>query len=331
MDLTNKIGEFRRINIFDNTNPILERMTQDEKVATLKLKGTYFSPINPKFRVLFTKAGEEDFTNFRAQKKIDKSRGYTFLNGFKYVSPTHKYHRLKDAGTTGYVDRGWTWDRDPYYSLDFTENIRHNFNYVMTMIDILAEVVRQFGLELRVNSLYRSDNGSTTVDKSWHKQAGAADITVLDKQGKAIPDVLFAIINTGIALGWLPNGELLIYSTFVHYSPCNNKSATNCTNNMLRRNEYEHLSPVDYANTYRLLTGFTSWLYRSSLDLKTFVEQVNYFFDKALLYTHVLDMRAKDWADFKTEIVRMRSPLELEIMKMGDSKDKEFLTQTDAE
>lgn len=329
MELNNVIGEFKRMNIFDNTHPILEKMTQDEKVATLKLKSTYFDPINPKFRVLFVKAGEEDFTNFRADKNIDKSRGFSMLNDFKYVSPTHQYKRLKEAGTTGYIDRGWTWDKDPYYSLDFTENIRHNFNYVMTIVDILAEVVRQLGLELRVNSLYRSDNGSTTVDKSWHKQAGAADLTVLDKKGNVIPDVLFAVINTGIALGWLPNGELLVYTTFVHYSPCNNKSSTNCTNSMLKRNQFTNLTTIDYGNTFRLLSGFTSWAYRQGLDLKKFVDQVNYLFDKAMLYTHTLDVKARDWSSFKLDVVRMRSPLELEIM--AASNDNILLTETNAE
>lgn len=329
MELNNKVGEFKRMNIFDNSHPILERMTQDEKAATLKLKSTYFDPINPKFRVLFVKAGEEDFTNFRANKNVDKSRGFTMLNGFKYVSPTHQYKRLKEAGTTGYIDRGWTWDKDPYYSLDFTENIRHNFNYVMTIVDILAEVVRQFDLELRVNSLYRSDNGSTTVDKSWHKQAGAVDLTVLDKKGNVLPDVLFAIINTAIALGWLPNGELLIYTTFVHYSPCNNKSSTNCTNNMLKRNQFTNLTTIDYGNTYRLLSGFTSWMYRTSRDLKTFVDQTNFFFDRAMLYTHTLDVKAMNWTDFKLNIVRMRSPLELDIMKT--STPNTLLTETEAE
>lgn len=329
MELNNVIGEFKRMNIFDNTHPILEKMTQDEKVATLKLKSTFFDPINPKFRVLFVKAGEEDFTNFRANKNIDKSRGFSMLNGFKYVSPTHQYKRLKEAGTTGYIDRGWTWDKDPYYSLDFTENIRHNFNYVMTIVDILAEVVRQLGLELRVNSLYRSDNGSTTVDKSWHKQAGAADLTVLDKKGNVIPDTLFAVINTGIALGWLPNGELLVYTTFVHYSPCNNKSSTNCTNSMLKRNQFTGLTTIDYGNTFRLLSGFTSWAYRQGLDLKRFVDQVNYLFDKAMLYTHTLDVKARDWSSFKLDVVRMRSPLELEIM--AASNDNILLTETNAE
>lgn len=90
----------------------------------------------------------------------------------------------------------------------------------MVYLAVQLQKIRDFlNLDiLIINSAYRTKTWNKNVggaDNSNHLTCMAADITSIDIS----PKNLYQAIKDMIKLNLLPDGELLQYSTFVHYSP----------------------------------------------------------------------------------------------------------------
>lgn len=91
----------------------------------------------------------------------------------------------------------------------------NNMVYLATQLQKIRDVL---GSEIRINSAYRTKNWNSNVGgskNSNHLTCMAADIV----QPLYTNDSFYNLIKHLISIGAIPDGELLKYESFIHYSP----------------------------------------------------------------------------------------------------------------
>ena len=108
---------------------------------------------------------------------------------------------------------------DEFKCKDGTLVPHYYVNNVMYLAIQLQKIHDLFQLDwLRINSGYRTEIHNKNVGgakNSFHLYAKAADIS----QQCLNVNTFYQLIKEAVKLGFIPDGEILKYDTFVHYAP----------------------------------------------------------------------------------------------------------------
>lgn len=153
---------------------------------------------------------------------VDVTTGFFSQTSHKYTKLTPQY--LEKFALPGF-NQLIAKQLQKKHSLEYPD-IAKNIAYLSSVISVISTEVAARGRQLIITSGYRPTFYNQKIGgaaNSHHRNGMAADMQTTNND----PTWLYSLIEQLINEGNIPDGELIIYNTFVHFAPVGSKKRIN--------------------------------------------------------------------------------------------------------